>query len=168
MAGALGLSPQDERLRTSFDIAKERGLQYDFYLTELPDAHENSVKMTFTHPDGSTLDVVGASLGGGRILITRIGEYAAEIAADAPTLVIAHQDKRGMVSTVTHILASNGLNIGVMRLSRTARGGAACCVIEIDGGLPREVVREISRVPDVISVRAIDATDAAEGGAERV
>lgn len=52
MAGALGLSPQDERLRTSFDIAKERGLQYDFYLTELPDAHENSVKMTFTHPDG--------------------------------------------------------------------------------------------------------------------
>ena len=41
-------------------------------------------------------------------------------------------------------------------------------VIEIDGGLPREVVREISRVPDVISVRAIDATDAAEGGAERV
>ena len=109
VAGALGLSPQDERLRTSFDIAKERGLQYDFYLTELPDAHENSVKMTFTHPDGSTLDVVGAS-----------------------------------------------------------RGGAACCVIEIDGGLPREVVREISRVPDVISVRAIDATDAAEGGAERV
>ena len=90
------------------------------------------------------------------------------ITADAPTLVIAHQDKRGMVSTVTHILASNGLNIGVMRLSRTARGGAACCVIEIDGGLPREVVREISRVPDVISVRAIDATDAAEGGAERV
>ena len=168
VAGALGLSPQDERLRTSFDIAKERGLQYDFYLTELPDAHENSVKMTFTHPDGSTLDVVGASLGGGRILITRIGEYAAEITADAPTLVIAHQDKRGMVSTVTHILASNGLNIGVMRLSRTARGGAACCVIEIDGGLSREVVREISRVPDVISVRAIDATDAAEGGAERV
>ena len=41
-------------------------------------------------------------------------------------------------------------------------------MIEIDGGLPREVVREISRVPDVISVRAIDATDAAEGGAERV
>ena len=33
VAGALGLSPQDERLRTSFDIAKERGLQYDFYLT---------------------------------------------------------------------------------------------------------------------------------------
>ena len=68
VAGALGLSPQDERLRTSFDIAKERGLQYDFYLTELPDAHENSVKMTFTHPDGSTLDVVGASLGGQRAI----------------------------------------------------------------------------------------------------
>ena len=93
VAGALGLSEQDERLRTSFEMARAVGLEYDFYTAELDVPHENAVKMTFYGSDGGKLDVVGASLGGGRIVITRIGEYPAEITADAPTLVIVQNDR---------------------------------------------------------------------------
>ena len=157
VAGALGLSEQDERLRTSFEMARAVGLEYDFYTAELDVPHENAVKMTFTAADGSRLDVVGASLGGGRIVITRIGEYPAEITADAPTLVIVQNDRKGMVSRVSQILAAHDINIGVMRLSRTARGEVACCVIETDGELPGGVLEEIRGVPGVLSARAISA-----------
>ena len=68
VAGALGLSEQDERLRTSFEMARAVGLEYDFYTAELDVPHENAVKMTFYGSDGGKLDVVGASLGGGRIV----------------------------------------------------------------------------------------------------
>ena len=157
VAGALGLSEQDERLRTSFEMARAVGLEYDFYTAELDVPHENAVKMTFYGADGGKLDVVGASLGGGRIVITRIGEYPAEITADAPTLVIVQNDRKGMVSRVSRILAAHDINIGVMRLSRTARGEVACCVIETDGELPGGILEEIRSVPGVLSARAISA-----------
>ena len=38
VAGALGLSEQDERLRTSFEMAEAVGLEYEFYQTEVGDA----------------------------------------------------------------------------------------------------------------------------------
>lgn len=155
VAGVLGLSPQDERLRHAFEMAAAVGLTYDFYTTQVEGAHENTVVMTFSLAGGEKLEVVGSSLGGGRIRITRIGEYPAEITADAPTLVITQRDRKGMVSRVSNILATHDINIAVMRLSRTARGEVACCVIETDGALPSEVVREIAGVPDVLSVRAI-------------
>lgn len=133
VAGALGLSPQDERLRRAFDLARERGVAFDFYPTH----------------------VEGASLGGGRIRICRIDDYPAEITADAPTLVILQQDRQGMVSHVTQILAERGINIAVMRLSRTARGEIACCVIEVDGELPAGLVERVAGVPGVLSARAV-------------
>lgn len=155
VAGALGLDEQDERLRTSFEMAKEMGLEVAFYETDIPDAHENTVKMTFYKENGESLEVMGSSVGGGRILITRIGEYPAEITADAPTLVIVWEDKKGMVNRVTRILAAHEINIGVMRLSRTARGAVACCVIEIDGVPPKSILKEIDAVSGILSVRAI-------------
>ena len=157
VAGALGLSEQDERLRTSFEMAEAVGLEYEFYQTEVGDAHENTVLMTFYKENGESLEDVGSSLGGGRILITRIGEYPAEITADAPTLVIVWEDKKGMVSHVSQILAAHGINIGVMRLSRTGRGAVACCVIETDSELTPDILAKIRAVPGILSVRAIDA-----------
>ena len=61
-----------------------------------------------------------------------------------------------MVSRVSKILAAHEINIGVMRLSRTGRGAVACCVIETDGELPREIIKEIEGVPGILSVRAIN------------
>lgn len=155
VAGALGLTERDERLRNSFEMAKAAGLEYDFYTADLDVPHENAVKMTFFSADGGQLDVVGASLGGGRIVITRIGEYPAEVTADAPTLVIVQKDRKGMVSQVSQILAAHDINIGVMRLSRTARGEVACCVIETDGELPDGVLGEVRSVPGVLSARSV-------------
>ena len=100
-----------------------------------------------------TVQLIGAQPD--RIRICRIDDYPAEITADAPTLVILQQDRQGMVSHVTQILAERGINIAVMRLSRTARGEIACCVIEVDGELPAGLVERVAGVPGVLSARAV-------------
>ena len=155
VAGVLGLSPQDDRLRCAFEIARERGLEYDFRPVHLEGAHENTVVMTFFQADGTSVEIEGASLGGGRIRITRIDDYPAEITADAPTLVILQKDQQGMVSHVTQLLAERNINIAVMRVSRSARGEIACCVIEVDGDLPEGLVERAAGVPGVLSARAV-------------
>lgn len=155
VAGVLGIREDDERLSGAFEIAHERGLGYDFYETELDGMHENSVIMTFSLTDGGTCEVTGSSIGGGQIVIRRINGFDLEFDAVLPTLLIRQEDQRGMVSEVTRVLAEGGLNIGVMKLSRRAKGDIAFCVIETDDRISDFIVEKVRKVPGVLSVQAI-------------
>ena len=163
VAGALGLREDDERLAESFELADVAGLRYRFHPIELEGVHENTVRMTFSLEDGRELAIVGSSIGGGQILITSIDGFETEIAANAPTLILRQQDMPGVVTAVTYVLAKNGINIGVMKLSRRAKGGDACCIIETDTPIPERVVETLRAVPHVLSVRAIHPDETAEG-----
>ena len=131
VAGALGMSEDDENLGHSFEIANEKGVEFDFYPTEIPSVYENTARITFYGEDGEFF-VEGASLGGGRILVTNINGLACELTATSPTVIVQQQDVKGVVSDVSTILAFNNINIGVMKVSRTSRGDKAFCVIECD------------------------------------
>lgn len=155
LAGALGLAEDDERIRDVEELAANLKIEAEYYQEELDDMHENSVHMTFIHTDGSESNVWGSSIGGGRITINRIGEFDTSITAESPTLVVQHLDRPGVLSEVTRVLAEKGINIGVMRLARQAKGKEASVVIEVDGSIPpqvAELVREIQYVTEVIVV----------------
>lgn len=156
VAGALGFREDDERLADAFAIAAEQGLTYDFYETELDGMHENSVEMVFSLTDGADCKVTGSSIGGAQIVINRINGFETEFSALYPTLVIRQNDTKGIVSDVSHVLAKNDINIGVMRLSRRARGDVACCIIETDDAIPDSVVLEIRALNNVLAVQAIN------------
>jgi L-serine dehydratase len=159
VAGILGLREDDENLARSFELAAAQGIGFDFYEIELENAHENSVKMTFTLKDPSQppFTVVGSSIGGGQILITGIDGFEVEVTAQLPTLVISQEDKKGVVSEVTTVLANHNINIGVMKLSRKGKGELASCIIETDGEVPPVVVENLRRINHVLSVRSISA-----------
>ncbi len=156
VAGALGMSEDDENLGRSFEIAKEQGIEFDFYPTEIPSVYENTARITFYDADGNEFFVEGASLGGGRILVTNINGLACELNATMPTVIVQQQDVKGVVSDVSTILAFNNINIGVMKVSRTSRGDKAFCVIECDDIIPENVIEELRQVNNVISVVVVN------------
>lgn len=156
VAGILGLREDDERLADSFALAQRAGIGFDFYETELDGMHENSVKITFSMDDGTTMKVTGSSIGGGQILIREINGFGTEFSAQMPTLVISQYDRPGVVSALTGILANHRINIGVMKLSRQARGEIACCIIETDDAIPEPVAEALRQVEHVIGVQAIN------------
>lgn len=156
VAGALGLSEDSEALADSFKLAKNQGLEFDFYEIELEGVHENTVKMTLTMLDGSQNVVVGSSIGGGQIEIIEINGFATNMSLQLPTIVINQYDKKGVISEVSGILAEHSLNIATMKLSRTGKGDRACCIIEIDGEIPEEIEQEIMRNKNIISVKVIN------------
>ncbi|MEG1774696.1 MAG: ACT domain-containing protein, partial [Oscillospiraceae bacterium] len=118
--------------------------------------HENSVQITFWMDDGSRCVVIGSSIGGGQIVIRSIDGFATELTAQSATLIVTQYDRRGVVSEVTRVLAEYGLNIGVMKLSRRAKGDVACCVIETDGTVPEAVLARLRGLEHILRVRAID------------
>ena len=156
VAGALGMSEDDENLGHSFEIAKQQNIEFEFYPTEIPSVYENTARITFCAEDGSEFFVEGASLGGGRILVTNINGLACELNATSPTVIVQQQDVKGVVSDVSTILAFNNINIGVMKVSRTSRGDKAFCVIECDDIIPENVIDELRQVNNVISVVVVN------------
>ena len=156
VAGVMGMHEDDDRLPNAFAIAASRGLSYTFCEEEMRDAHENTVRMTFRMTDGSIQTVTGSSIGGGQIVITSINGFDVEYTAQSNAIVIANYDRKGVISHITGVLADHDINIGVMRLSRRARGEVACTIIEVDARIQPELVEQIAAMPDVISARAIN------------
>ena len=156
VAGALGMSEDDENLGHSFEIAQQQGVEFVFYPTEIPSVYENTARITFVDEVGEEFFIEGASLGGGRILVTNINGLVCELTATCPTVIVQQQDVKGVVSDVTTILAFNNINIGVMKVSRTSRGDKAFCVIECDDIIPENVIEELRQVNNVLSVVVVN------------
>lgn len=163
VAGALGLYEDDERLADSFELAKQAGLTWEFYHAELDDVHENTVVITFSMKNGERQEIIGSSLGGGQIMINSINGFKTDITAQLSTLVISQHDRRGVISKVSKILADSGINIGTMKVSRSARGEVAFCIIESDSYIPEELAEQIKNIDEIISVRAINIGEKEEG-----
>lgn len=155
VAGASGLKENDERLVEALVIAKEQDLTYDFHEIELEGMHENSVEMSFLMADGTVNKIVGSSIGGAQIIIRRINDFDVEFSANTTTLVIQQIDKKGIVSEVSRVLAKHDINIGIMKLSRKTKGDVACCMIEIDEPIAKDVVEQIRSLTGILGVTLI-------------
>lgn len=157
LAGALGIREDDERLRQAREMAEEGGLQWAFHEQDLGNVHANTVRIVFSKEGEVPFEVWGSSLGGGHILIHRIQDIQTEVTAQKPTLLIHHQDQKGVISQISTLLAQKDINIAVMKLSREGKGGLAACVIETDEGVDEAVLASLRAIEAVHLVTSIAA-----------
>lgn len=160
VAGVLGMAEDDERLSRSFEIARERGVDFSFIPEERKMEHDNYVTTLFTLSDGTERTVSGVSLGGGRIMITELDGFNMELGCEKPTAVIVHRDERGMLGHLTGALGFLGLNIGIMRSTRNEKGAVAVSVIECDEHIPAYVKDTLMEIGGVVSVTIINPEEA--------
>ena len=131
-------------LERAFEVMEREGLDYQFEKTSLgDDAHPNTVRITLERGE-RTAQMVGASLGAGRVLVTQIDGYPVEIPGNLHTIVLVAEDVKGSIARIAGLLADASCNIATLRLSRKERGGDAFMVIEVDEA-PDETVRDAIR-----------------------
>lgn len=140
VAGLLGMQPDDERVPFSFEEAEKAGMKFCFGEANLKDAHPNSVVLMLEGVSGKKLEVIAASLGGGRMKICKIDGYEANFCAEYPTLIVQNLDQPGCVATVTTMLSELGINIATLQLYRDSRGGDAVMVVECDREVPADSI----------------------------
>ncbi len=157
IAGILGFAPDDERIVSALNIAKNQGVAYSFQTIKLEDAHPNTAIIHLTGETGRVAKVCGASVGGGNIMITNINGYAVELTGEYPALITIHHDKPGVITQVTQILARYAMNIAFMRVSRQSRGESAMMIMELDDEPADEVIDDCANVYDVEKAFAIPA-----------
>lgn len=140
IAGLLGMQPDDERVPFSFEEAKSVGMEFEFGEASLKEAHPNSVVLKMVGESGKELEVIAASLGGGRMKICKLDGMEANFCAEYPTLIVQNLDQPGCVATVTTMLSKLGINIATLQLYRDSRGGDAVMVVECDREVPCESI----------------------------
>jgi L-serine dehydratase len=157
LGGIMGFDTEDERIRDSFEIADEIGLEYQFYTNEEEtDIHPNTVDIRMVGVSGRTMTVRGESVGGGKVQITRMNSVKIHFTGEYSAVIVTHQDRPGVVSHITKCLSDHEVNIAFMRLFREDKGKTAYTIVESDGVLPQEVAAEIEENPYVSEVVVVE------------
>lgn len=157
VAGLLGMTPDDSRIPDAFAEAEDAGLSVFFTSDDLGEVHPNTAMLTLRGPDGHEMLVQGCSVGGGDVLVTRIGDYDVEVTGELPVLVVAHHDQPGVIAGVTAVLAAESVNVASMEVSRERRGASALMIIEIDNPIGEGSLQELRKVAGVTGVRTVPA-----------
>ena len=105
VAGLLGYKPDDERLPNSFAEAEKVGLSFQLTHGVIRNAHPNTAKIHAIGENGNELEVVGASIGGGRIKICEIDGICTNFSGEYNTIIVHNMDTPGHVAQVTSSLA---------------------------------------------------------------
>lgn len=143
IAGILGMQPDDEKLVNAYQKAEEAGVAISIIKSEQTMEHANMARIRMTDESGQATEVLGASIGGGNILILEINGLEVELSGDYPTLVVRYRDAPGVVAVVTHVLAQHHVNIAYMRVFRHGRGAEAYMTIETDQRVSQAVCNSI-------------------------
>ena len=157
LGGIMGFSADDTRIRDSFRIAEERGLEFSFTpKEEETEVCPNTVDISMENEAGRKMVIRGESLGGGKVRIVRINQVKVEFTGEYSAVIVIHQDKPGVAAHITKCLSDMNINIAFMRLFRKGKGAIAYTIVESDERLPVEIgekIRENANVHEVMIVQ---------------
>ena len=157
VGGILGFETDDIRIRDSFNIARESGLEFEFVCNheELEDVHPNTIDMEITGESGRILKVRGESLGGGKVMLTRINGVKVQFTGEYHALIVIQRDNPGVVAGITSVLSSWDVNIAYLRVFREEKGGLAYTIVESDEEISEKAVEVIKKNPAIQDIMLV-------------
>ncbi|MBO2532309.1 L-serine dehydratase [Planifilum fulgidum] len=148
IGGVLDFDTFDKRIVKSLEIAREQGIRVEFRESEEVPEHPNTVRLRLEDGRGA-MEVVGVSIGGGKMEIVELNGFELKMTGNSPTLLVPHQDRYGAIAAVAGVLARHRINIGYMQVSRKEKGSEALMIIETDQPVEQEVLDEIAAQPGI-------------------
>lgn len=156
LGGVMGFSTDDTRIRDSFRIARERGIDYAFTPNETEtDIHPNTVDVRMENEAGQVMTVRGESLGGGKVRIVRINGVSVDFTGEYSSVIVIQQDQPGVVAHITKVISDLGINIAFLRLFRDAKGHTAYTIVESDSRLPEDILDALRENPNIRDVMLV-------------
>ena len=153
MGGILGMDTDDLRIKNSFAIAHERGVEFEFIADQSENEfHPNTVEIGIKYEDGSSLFVRGSSIGGGEVEITNINGTEISFSGRYNAVIIHQKDEPGVVAHIATVFEKHKINIAYMHVYRDGPGDDAYSIVEIDGDRNDDFSEELRGIPKILSV----------------
>ena len=153
LAGILGFSVDDVRIKNVFDTPEAKELNYSFEFLDDFNRHPNAVDFIFE--GGLNMTVSGDSIGAGEILLTKINNFSVNLDGKYNTLLVVYEDVPGVISAVTHIIQEDNVKIASLHCDRSGKGKDASMCICVDGELSKRCLNAVSDLKKMYIVRYI-------------
>ncbi|MFD1735777.1 L-serine ammonia-lyase, iron-sulfur-dependent subunit beta [Bacillus salitolerans] len=154
IGGVLDFDTFDERIISAIKIAEEKGITITFQEEEAITDHPNTARVKIGDDQGE-IELVGISIGGGKIEITELNGFELKLSGSNPAILVIHNDRYGAIASVSNVLAKHEINIGHMEVSRKEKGQLALMTIEVDQPIDQKVIEELMTLPNILQVTKI-------------
>ncbi|MRX70555.1 L-serine ammonia-lyase, iron-sulfur-dependent, subunit beta [Bacillus lacus] len=154
VGGIMDFDTFDERIKTSLSIAKEKGMKISFVEEDAVTDHPNTARVIIGDDQGQ-LELVGISIGGGKIEITELNGFELKLSGNHPAILVVHNDRFGAIAAVANVLAKYAINIGHMEVARKEKGKLALMTIEVDQNIGTNILDELKTLPNILQVTKI-------------
>jgi D-3-phosphoglycerate dehydrogenase len=152
---------EDVNIVNSEVLLRERGIKLTEESRSDMGAFSSSLTAEVKSGDQS-FAAAGTLFGNNMPRLIRLGDYRLEAYLDGNLLIFTHNDVPGIIGAVGTIFGKHRVNIAQMSVGRTAPGGEAIGVLNLDTVPPQPVQDEVAANPDIQSVRVIELPPAGE------
>lgn len=134
-------------------VAKERNIDVSEVRHERTAHYKTLMRVTAIY-DGGSFSISG-TLFGDKPRIVAVGDVALEASIGNRMLVIANEDKPGLIGGVGQLLGDAKVNIANFHLGRNAAATSAVALIEVDQAVSKAILEKIEKLPSVKEVRSV-------------
>lgn len=158
LGGVMKFKTSDARIPAAFAIAHKIGLKYEFKKDDLgPQYHPNSVKIVMEKAGRKPMSVIGSSIGGGIVKVTKIDQFEMDlhgVAGHFKTLVVWHDPSGADLDGLLRKLASYGVRVHDIQTAKV--DGHALSLINMEGrALKLSQVLELELMRGIENVRSL-------------
>ena len=154
IGGLLDYDTDDERIKTAFEDAAKAGMTFEFIPEEEEADHPNTARIVIGDSKGE-MELVGISIGGGTMEGTELNGFPLRLSGHYPALLVVHDDRAGVIASVSNAIAEQGMNIAHMEVGRKEKGKMALMVIEVDQIFDETLINQLQSLPNVTQVSTL-------------
>ena len=129
-------------------IAKERGLDISEVRHERAGAYQTLIRLTVT-TESQTRAIAG-TLFNDQPRIVEIKGIPMDARLGPHMVFITNEDKPGLIGALGMLFGNAGINIATFNLGRSAPGGDAIALIEVDQPIDEAMIGKIRALPQVM------------------
>ncbi len=135
-------------------IAKERGIEVKETKSTDEGDYQSMIALR-VKAKGKESYVAGALFSKKDPRIVYIDDFKVEIVPEGELLLLYNNDKPGVIGNIGTLLGKNHINIARMHFGRERQGGMAISVVSIDAHASPQIIDQIKKLPNILSVKQI-------------
>jgi D-3-phosphoglycerate dehydrogenase len=135
-------------------LARERNIEVTEIRHDRPGDYQTLMRLAVV-TDRRSRDVAGTLFGGDKPRIVEIKGIRIEAELGRHMLYTTNEDKPGFIGRLGTLLGQSGINIATFHLGRSAPGGDAIALIEVDQALGEDLLARVRAIPGVVQAEAL-------------
>jgi len=136
-------------------LADEMGIKVNKIIKDKSDEYSSLISV-HVNPETDNRTIAGTVLLDNDYRIVQVENFPVEFSPAGNLLFYNNEDKPGVLSKVSKILADNNLNIGGLSLGRNNKGETALTVINVDEKVDKLVLEEVNKLDEIHQVFSVN------------